>query len=169
MKSMKKALSLFLALSMLMTVCAVNILAEDTVTLTVPNGNFANQTSAENGTLPDGWVAKPYSGSTLGINTLCYAIGTFENGGAQTSPNSTLGETQDDGSYSFMLKNPGNTGFLMIESPKISLENNSIGQKKNLRFPSIITFQGVIIRQQFISIMHKDRYTREQKRDGRKR
>lgn len=58
MKNMKKALSLFLALSMLLMVCAVNVLADDTVTLTVPNGTFAT-TCAANGDLPDGWTSKP--------------------------------------------------------------------------------------------------------------
>lgn len=128
MKSMKKALSLFLALSMLMTVCAVNILAEDTVTLTVPNGNFANVTvplteggSNENGTLPDGWILKKYSinAEEPSENRLCYSIGTYLDGTIKTSPTSDRGP--EDGSKSLMIKNMAGN-FLVFESPKIPLK-----------------------------------------------
>ena len=131
---MKKVLSLFVVLSMLFTVLPANTILADNpiVDLTVPNGNFANQTSAENGTLPDGWQVKLYANSTLAVNNLCYAIGAYEGG---TCPNSTLGTTASDGSYSLMIKHPSGSasGHLMIESPKLSL-GSALTEKAEVTF-----------------------------------
>ena len=112
MKSMKKALSLFLALSMLMTVCAVNILAEDTVTLTVPNGNFANTCDA-NGTLPDGWRSKPLQ-LTAGNASATYEILSTYNNPVDNDDKTGVLE---------MLYRSGAGGFPAIESPKIPLDS----------------------------------------------
>ncbi len=120
MKSMKKALSLFLALSMLMTVCAVNILAEDTVTLTVPNGNFANTCDA-NGTMPDGWTPKLVAATAFASNRQYTISSAFANSDAEGAPSS-------DGSYSLELLDTS-TGGLLAESPKISL-GSALTEKK---------------------------------------
>ena len=112
MKSMKKALSLFLALSMLMTVCAVNILAEDTVTLTVPNGNFAKTCDA-NGTLPDGWRSKPLQ-LTAGNASATYEI--------LSTYNNPVDNDDKTGALE-MLYRSGAGGFPAIESPKIPLDS----------------------------------------------
>ena len=123
MKNMKKALSLFLALSMLLTVCAVNVLADDTVTLTVPNGNFAETCTTNSTSMPGGWVGKIYSGTVLASNSFDYYINsTCENSKATGAPST-------DGSYSLSLKDNGTGGALYVESPKISLES-ALTEKK---------------------------------------
>ncbi len=116
MKNMKKALSLFLALSMLLTVCAVNVLADDTVTLTVPNGNFANLCTL-NGTLPDGWISKPLT-LTVGNANASYEILTT--GSLTTGYNNPIDSNDKTGGVEFLYRS-GAGGFPAIESPKISL------------------------------------------------
>lgn len=119
MKNMKKALSLFLALSMLLMVCAVNVLADDTVTLTVPNGTFAT-TCAANGDLPDGWTSKPIK-LTAGNANASYEILTTYNSGSDGT-----------GSVEFLYRS-GAGGFPAIESPKISL-GSALAENKEFTF-----------------------------------
>lgn len=120
MKNRKKALCLFLALSMLLTVCTVDILAEDTITLTVPNGNFANTCDA-NGALPDGWTAKLVAATAFASNRQYTISSAFANSNAEGAPSS-------DGSYSLELLDTS-TGGLLVESPKILL-GNALTEKK---------------------------------------
>ena len=117
MKNMKKALSLFLALSMLLTVCAVNVLADDTVTLTVPNGNFANTTSAENAPLTDGWTAK-----TVGTTTDWTTKGTLQFLSTQNNP---VGEGDKTGALEMIYRSNGAGNYQpAAESPKIFVNDS---------------------------------------------
>lgn len=117
MKNRKKALSLFLVLSMLLTVCAVNVLADDIVTLTVPNGNFGNTTSAENAPLTDGWTAK-----TVGTTADWTTKGTLQFLSTQNKPVNAGDKT---GALEMIYRSNGTGNYQpAAESPKIFVNDS---------------------------------------------